>query len=71
MHRRPGSFPGTPLMPNYDNANLLSSSRTEPGGASLGVNMVEYVLGGGSPSVAGNKNIAMRHGLGNPYNVSL
>ncbi|XP_053383267.1 pumilio homolog 2-like isoform X3 [Mercenaria mercenaria] len=68
MHRRPGSFPGTPLVPNFDNPNMLSS-RAEPGGASLGVNMVEYVLGGGSPSVAGNKNLAMRHALSNPYNM--
>ena len=62
-HRQTGSFPGA--MAKLDNSFL---QRTEPPGAALGVNMVEYVLGGGSPNMAA-KNMNMnnnRAGM-NPY----
>lgn len=62
-HRQTGSFPGA--MAKLDNTFL---QRTEPPGAALGVNMVEYVLGGGSPNMAA-KNMNMnnnRAGM-NPY----
>ena len=56
-HRQTGSFPGA--MSKLDNSFL----RTEPPGNNLGVNMVEYVLGGGSPNM---KNMNQRPGM-NPY----
>lgn len=40
-HRRPGSFPGS-------EPNMVLSPRSSDTGV-LGVNMAEYVLGGGSP----------------------
>ena len=58
-HRQSGSFPGA--MAKLDNSFL---HRTEPQGGALGVNMVEYVLGGGSPNMAA-KNMN-RPGM-NPY----
>ena len=62
-HRQTGSFPGA--MAKLDQSFL---HRTEQQGGSLGVNMVEYVLGGGSPNMAA-KNMN-RPGM-NPYTVSI
>ncbi|XP_052763067.1 pumilio homolog 1-like isoform X2 [Mya arenaria] len=46
-----------------------NNAHSEGGGGSLGVNMVEYVLGGGSPSVGPGKTLPMRHQLSNPYQM--
>ncbi|XP_060606103.1 uncharacterized protein LOC132758446, partial [Ruditapes philippinarum] len=53
-------FQNNPWNRPRDDGGWNQAPQSEPGGASLGVNMVEYVLGGGTQSVAGNKNLAMR-----------
>ncbi|KAL4218130.1 Pumilio 2 [Mactra antiquata] len=66
--QNPAMFQNNPWNRPREDSGWNPTPQSEPGGASLGVNMVEYVLGG-SPNVAGNKNMVMRHGLGHPYNM--